>query len=442
MWRSNAINNFSFHPFRRKGAIYPENCAAVRSSLLTTNMHQQFLLRTNPYSLRSKRKYTTIRSYETATPCQSHTTQASDSNRGIRHLSSYKTEKDVKNSASQFLFQLSTTLQKTILPQIFNFSALSTTVDQPLVIVLGVSGGSDSVALLHGLLQLSSIDGSVFPSNPYPYRTFKPLTINPTHQQSQIANDDNTITCIPIELHVVHFDHQQREKESDQDRLFVQDLCQQNHVPFHCYYWKDHINADAGTNNCGSKPFTQDMGREWRRSTMVQLLHQLTDNELNTSPEGKDTTQEPHKGQNNFTKLGVIMTAHHLNDSEETILLKLLRGAHISRLQGIEAVSSSVFSQNRVLFARPLIQLRKEDIKEYLIVNQLSWREDSSNEEPKYLRNRIRNELIPLLEDLVGGRGNLQVKFHFRTTFDLSFHFYEVCTHFLSSSIYKTYRNE
>jgi tRNA(Ile)-lysidine synthetase-like protein len=311
------------------------------------------------------------------------------------------------------------------------------------VIVLGVSGGSDSVALLHGLLKLSSIDGSVFPSNPYPYRTFTPLTINPAHQQSQMANDNTTVTCIPIELHVVHFDHQQREKDSDQDRQFVQDLCLQNRVPFHCYYWKDHINTEVGTNNCGSKPFTQDMAREWRRSTMVQLLHQLINSEHNSSPEGKDTTQEPHKGPNHFTKLGVIMTAHHLNDSEETILLKLLRGVHISRLQGIEAVSSSVFSQNPVLFARPLIQLRKEEIKEYLIVNQLCWREDSSNEEPKYLRNRIRNELIPLLEDLVGGRGNLQVKFHFRTTFDFSVKqiFFTKSLRFLSSSTYTTYRN-
>jgi tRNA(Ile)-lysidine synthase TilS/MesJ len=154
---------------------------------------------------------------------------------------------------------------------------------------------------------------------------------------------------------------------------------------------------------------------------MIQLLHQLITNEDNSFSEGKDSAQAPEKGPNEISKLGVIMTAHHLDDSEETILLKLLRGVHISRLQGIEAVSTSFFSQYRVLFARPLIQLRKEEIKAFLMANQLHWREDSSNEEPKYLRNRIRNELIPLLEDLVGGKSNLQVKIDSYVMFDFRF---------------------
>lgn len=395
-WRA-ILNNHSLHPYRTNWITNSEKSAADLFSFLP-NMHQQFLSRTNPILFR---KFTTIRCCEAATPSQPHTAKASDSI-NVRFHSSLSREKDAPNTVSKFLSQLSTTLHQTILPQIFHFSALRTKVDQPLVIVLGVSGGSDSVALLHGLLQLSSIDRSAFPSNPYPYRTLTSQMLSPKHQKS----------CIPIALHVVHFDHQQRDKDSDQDRQFVQDLCQQNHVPFHCYYWNDHTNTEAGVSKCESKAFTQDMAREWRRSTMIQLLHQLITKENNTSSEGKYTTQEPEKGPNNCTKLGVIMTAHHLNDSEETILLKLLRGVHISRLQGIDAVSTSFFSQHRVLFARPLIQLRKEEIKAYLIANQLHWREDSSNEEPKYLRNRIRNELIPLLEDLVGGRGNLQVKIY------------------------------
>ncbi len=152
---------------------------------------------------------------------------------------------------------------------------------------------------------------------------------------------------------------------------------------------------------------------------MIQLLQRLISDGSNLiSAREQDVSMshfehEHHQGLINNNKksgaVGVIMTAHHLNDSEETILLKLLRGVHISRLQGMEAVSSTSSSQNRVLFARPLIQIRKQEIKEYLVVNQFRWREDSSNEEPKYLRNRIRNELVPLLEDLVGGKDNLQV---------------------------------
>lgn len=393
------LTNLCRHPSRANWITNSEKSAARCCSFLP-KMHQQFLLRTNTNFFR---KFTTIHCCEAATSYQPHTGKASDS-MNVR-------EKNTPNNVTQFLSQLSTTLHQTILPQIFHFSALRTKIDQPLVIVLGVSGGSDSVALLHGLLQLSSIDGSAFPSNPYPYRTLTSQILSPEYQQS----------CIPIALHVVHFDHQQRGKDSDQDREFVQDLCQQNHVPFHCYYWNDHTNTDDGINKCNSKTFTQDLAREWRRSTMIQLLHQLITNEDNSFSEGKDSSQAPEKGPNEISKLGVIMTAHHLDDSEETILLKLLRGVHISRLQGIEAVSTSFFSQYRVLFARPLIQLRKEEIKAFLMANQLHWREDSSNEEPKYLRNRIRNELIPLLEDLVGGKSNLQVKMDSYVMFDFSF---------------------
>ena len=59
-------------------------------------------------------------------------------------------------------------------------------------------------------------------------------------------------------------------------------------------------------------------------------------------------------------------------------------------------------------FTKPMLNLRKKDIVEYLVSNSLEWREDESNSSSKYKRNKIRNELIPLMSDIAGGDGALQ----------------------------------
>ena len=110
--------------------------------------------------------------------------------------------------------------------------------------------------------------------------------------------------------------------------------------------------------------------------------------------------------------VGIILTAHHLDDSNETLWLKFLRGTHITHLQGMPVVSQFYYSQDNaergVCMARPLLHLTKKQILDYLQANAFVWREDESNASSKYLRNRVRNELVPLLEDLVGGPDVLQ----------------------------------
>jgi tRNA(Ile)-lysidine synthase len=98
---------------------------------------------------------------------------------------------------------------------------------------------------------------------------------------------------------------------------------------------------------------------------------------------------------------GIIATAHHRNDSTETLLLKLLRGVHVSNLVGMEEVSRPN-DQPLAVWARPMLHISKNDMKQFLTSQALEWREDSSNDSSKYKRNRIRNELVPLLEDIVG----------------------------------------
>lgn len=87
-----------------------------------------------------------------------------------------------------------------------------------------------------------------------------------------------------------------------------------------------------------------------------------------------------------------LFAAHHLNDRVETTLFNLMRGTGISGLRSIPQVNEYI--------ARPLLEFTKEDISLYAELNEIEWREDSSNNNNKYSRNRIRNEIIPLFYDV------------------------------------------
>jgi|YNPMSStandDraft_1061717.scaffolds.fasta_scaffold00262_24 tRNA(Ile)-lysidine synthase len=83
-----------------------------------------------------------------------------------------------------------------------------------------------------------------------------------------------------------------------------------------------------------------------------------------------------------------ILTAHHLDDRIETMLINLLRGT------GLKGLTSISVKNNRVV--RPLLFFTRKEIFQYAQENNIEWREDSSNNEDKYLRNKIRHQIIPL----------------------------------------------
>ena len=87
-----------------------------------------------------------------------------------------------------------------------------------------------------------------------------------------------------------------------------------------------------------------------------------------------------------------IATAHHQNDVLETVLLNLTKGTGIAGLHGIRLKNGRII--------RPLLFAEKEIIFDYVVENQIIWREDSSNESNKYQRNLIRNEVVPLLKQI------------------------------------------
>ena len=86
-----------------------------------------------------------------------------------------------------------------------------------------------------------------------------------------------------------------------------------------------------------------------------------------------------------------IATAHHRGDQAETVLLHLIQGTGAGGLQGI------LPQRGRII--RPLLEITQTEIMEYLNKNDLPYRIDSSNYDNNYLRNRIRWELLPFLED-------------------------------------------
>jgi tRNA(Ile)-lysidine synthase len=85
-----------------------------------------------------------------------------------------------------------------------------------------------------------------------------------------------------------------------------------------------------------------------------------------------------------------IAVAHTQDDQAETLLLRLLRGAGASGLSGMRQRSGDL--------ARPLLGVRRASVLEHLRARGLAWREDPSNADPAHLRNRVRHELLPYLE--------------------------------------------
>jgi tRNA(Ile)-lysidine synthase len=87
-----------------------------------------------------------------------------------------------------------------------------------------------------------------------------------------------------------------------------------------------------------------------------------------------------------------IALGHHADDQAETVLIRLLTGTGLDGLGGMEPV--------RGVFIRPLLGVTRAQIAEYARENHLQWQEDRSNQDPHYLRNRLRLELIPQLKSI------------------------------------------
>lgn len=103
------------------------------------------------------------------------------------------------------------------------------------------------------------------------------------------------------------------------------------------------------------------------------------------------------------TQADCLMTAHHLDDAVETVFMRLIRGASIRGLMGMPSHYQRLLETSKgkhvsVSILRPLIGFRKEQLYDYAHKNNLAYNEDDSNHQPNHLRNRIRNDYLPLFE--------------------------------------------
>lgn len=87
-----------------------------------------------------------------------------------------------------------------------------------------------------------------------------------------------------------------------------------------------------------------------------------------------------------------VLTAHHADDNLETFLINLTRGTGLEGLTGIPEINDNI--------VRPLLPFSREEIEAYAKENKLKWREDSSNASTKYLRNKLRHQVVPAIKEI------------------------------------------
>jgi tRNA(Ile)-lysidine synthase len=93
-----------------------------------------------------------------------------------------------------------------------------------------------------------------------------------------------------------------------------------------------------------------------------------------------------------------LLLAHHADDQAETVFMNVCRGAGLAGLAGM----SPVTHHGPLIVVRPLLNLSRHILADYATAHQLTWREDSSNADPTYLRNRVRHQVLPFLTEQLG----------------------------------------
>ena len=164
-------------------------------------------------------------------------------------------------------------------------------------------------------------------------------------------------------LFVAHLNHQLRGTESDADASFVRLLAESLGLEYRTTTVDVRTLAESRGKNL------EDTARQVRYEWLTQLAEE--------------------------NKASWIATAHSADDQAETILHRLLRG---TGLQGLRGIAQERDLSPGLRLIRPLLHITRAEIVEYLRSIQQVWREDASNRDSQYTRNRIRHELLPVLE--------------------------------------------
>ena len=161
-------------------------------------------------------------------------------------------------------------------------------------------------------------------------------------------------------VELAHCNFKLRGKESDEDEYFVKELANKYGVKFHVNSFETQKYASE------QKISIQMAARDLRYKWFDELLA--------------------------VNNLDFVITAHHKDDNVETFFINLIRGTGVNGLCGIKARNKKII--------RPLLEISRQEIERYLTKNKIKYRNDSSNSEVKYLRNKIRHQLMPLLKEM------------------------------------------
>ena len=209
-------------------------------------------------------------------------------------------------------------MANSFLDKIRNYISSNGLLEDGAKVIVGVSGGADSTALLLILLRLG-------------YR-----------------------------VHAVHCNFHLRGSESDRDQQFVTDLCNRLGVELEiCQYNTQQYASDHGIS-------IEMAARELRYADFERIMHKCG--------------------------ASAVCIAHHRDDSVETILLNLIRGTGIKGLTGIKPRNGHII--------RPLLCVSRQDIENWLNEIGQPYVTDSTNLETDYTRNKIRNQLLPLMRSI------------------------------------------
>ena len=161
-------------------------------------------------------------------------------------------------------------------------------------------------------------------------------------------------------VELAHCNFKLRGKESDEDEYFVRELANKYGVKYHVNSFETQKYASE------QKISIQMAARDLRYKWFDELLA--------------------------VNNLDFVITAHHKDDNVETFFINLIRGTGVNGLCGIKAKNKKII--------RPLLEISRQEIESYLTKNKIKYRNDSSNSEVKYLRNKIRHQLMPLLKEM------------------------------------------
>ena len=161
---------------------------------------------------------------------------------------------------------------------------------------------------------------------------------------------------LELTLGIFHMNHLSRGKDSDDDERFVTELAKSKGLKLYI----ERI-------DCAARPRGKSF-EDYARDQRYGMLDEIA--------RGDSWTR--------------VATAHTRSDNSETVLMRILRGTGMHGLRGIDPVRGPL--------VRPLLRLSSSEVYAYLRMRGLEWREDGSNNDPTFLRNFIRNELLPAAE--------------------------------------------